>query len=173
VIELYGKTMALLLCRAALTLGAVTLVATPALTQQRFDKVQYLKLWPEEHGGPGRRVKDSLLKGTVVFNGDKKEVRFLDARGSLIATIPNDQISAMVIAAKDPTLPWQMVPDHYLFTIKYKDSQQETPAMVLILNRHNLRAILTAAPAETGKEVFHQDGCCFFRPHSCATKQSK
>jgi hypothetical protein len=141
---------------AATLCGTFTMVRSQqsaALEQRKFDRVQYLR------PGAKEQKKDAHpVKGSVVFDRNQKTVVFLDEKGNSNISIPTEKISSMFVERRVPLL--HRVSDKFLLTIQYTDTEGTGKSVVITLDKHNWRDILIAAAAETGKEVFHKDGCC-------------
>ena len=125
------------------------------LGQHRFDHLHYLMPRLE-----GQKKGDPSVKGSVVFDGTRKAVEFLNEKGDPITEISTANITGMSVEQKTPRNPFQRVPDKYLLTIRYTDTEGTRRFVAITLDKHNRRAVLSAAVAETGKEVFHIDRCC-------------
>jgi hypothetical protein len=140
-------------CIFALIGILVTSTATPG--ERRFDHVKYLEPRTKEQKSQGHPAS-----GSVVFDKDKKTVEFLGKNGDSVVSIRTEEITKMLVDDKPPRLyrPWL----EYLLTIEYTDNEKTHRSVAIILNKHNLRDVLMAAAAETGKEVFHVGACCMF-----------
>ena len=106
----------------------------------------------------GRKKGNHALNGSVVFDSEKGAVDFLDQKGNSILSIPNDKITNPMHLEPKPRLigpPYQ-----YLLTIRYTDDKGIEKSVAITLGQRNLREVMLAASAETGKEVFHEGGCC-------------
>lgn len=152
---MYGKTVG----KWIFALSGLVLMSTAALGQRKFDHVKYLKPWTK-----GQRKIGHPVNGSVVFDSDKKMVEFLDKKSVQTISIPTEEITAMFVDTKAPPLyrPFQMVPNEYSLTMEYTDTDRTEKSVAIILDKRNLRDVLAAAAAETGKEVFHVNGCCRF-----------
>lgn len=133
-----------------LALGGILVMSTAAFGQRKFDHIQYQTWTKEQKNG------DHPLKGSVVFDSNKKAVEFLDEKGDSILIIPTDKITnPMVVDYKA-----RLLKVDYLLTIRYTDIEGADKSVVITLHKGNLRDVLLAAATETRKEVFHKDGCC-------------
>jgi hypothetical protein len=137
--------------KGILAVGAILLMSNAALGQSKFDHVHYLK-----PGTKGENEGNHRVKGSVVFDGDQKVVKFLDEKSDSTLSIPTDKITNMFVEKK-----LRLIPAYdLLLTIRYADPGGTEQSVVITLGLRNWRHILMAAAAETRKEVFHVDGCC-------------
>ena len=147
----WGLTERRTVRKGILAVGGILLMSTATLGQRKFDHVHYLK-----PGAKEQKKGDHPVKGTVVFDGNQKAVEFLDEKGNSNISIPTDKITDMFVEQKVPLL----LSNKFLLTIRYTDTEGTRKSVVITLDKHNWRDVLIAAAAETGKEVFHKDGCC-------------
>jgi hypothetical protein len=142
--------------KGILALGGMLLMSSAALGQHKFDHVQYLKPWTK-----GQKQGSYPVKGSLVFDRDRKAVEFLDEKNNAVISFPNENITSISVARKDaswllnPIVVW--VPKCFL-TFRYKDTEgAEQSAVLIILENKSTRELLMATAAETGKEVFHRE----------------
>jgi hypothetical protein len=147
----WGLTERRTVRKGILAVGGILLMSTATLGQRKFDHVHYLK-----PGAKEQKKGDHPVKGTVVFDGNQKAVEFLDEKGNSNVSIPIDKITDMFVEQKVPLL----LSNRFVLTIRYTDTEGTGKSVVITLDKHNWRDVLIAAAAETGKEVFHKDGCC-------------
>ena len=147
----WGLTERRTVRKGILAVGGILLMSTATLGQRKFDHVHYLK-----PGAKEQKKGDHPVKGTVLFDGNQKAVEFLDEKGNSNISIPTDKITDMFVEQKVPLL----LSNKFLLTIRYTDTEGTRKSVVITLDKHNWRDVLIAAAAETGKEVFHKDGCC-------------
>ena len=107
--------------KGILALGGMLLVSSAALGQHKFDHVQYLKPWTK-----GQKQGSYPVKGSLVFDRDRKAVEFLDEKNNEVISFPNENITSISVALKDaswllnPIVVW--VPKCFL-TFRYKDTE--------------------------------------------------
>jgi hypothetical protein len=147
----WGLTERRTVRKGILAVGGILLMSTATLGQRKFDHVHYLK-----PGAKEQKKGDHPVNGTVVFDGNQKAVEFLDEKGNSNISIPTDKITDMFVEQKVPLL----LSNRFVLTIRYTDTEGTGKSVVITLDKHNWRDVLIAAAAETGKEVFHKDGCC-------------
>ena len=147
----WGLTERRTVRKGILAVGGILLMSTATLGQRKFDHVHYLK-----PGAKEQKKGDHPVKGTEMFDGNQKAVEFLDEKGNSNISIPTDKITDMFVEQKVPLL----LSNKFLLTIRYTDTEGTRKSVVITLDKHNWRDVLIAAAAETGKEVFHKDGCC-------------
>jgi preprotein translocase subunit SecG len=124
----------------------------------RFDKAEYLQ------GTSGGQVKaGTTLKGTLVFDSEKKNVDFLQESGSPAMSIKYDTIKNITYekASKpryaaavlvSPLFLLSHGKKHYL-TFQYNDGTGEGKYAIIHLDKKNAREAVACAEAQTGKKV--------------------
>ena len=124
----------------------------------RFNKAEYLQ------GTTGGQVKaGTTVKGTLVFDAEKKNVNFLQESGSPALSIKYDAIKTMTYekASKpryaaavlvSPLFLLSHGKKHYL-TFQYNDETGEGKYAIIHLDKKNAREAIACAEAQTGKKV--------------------
>ncbi len=122
-----------------------------------FDKAEYIK--PAEAGSK----KGETLPGILRFDGAKKEVQFVDRKGTGALSIRYDAIKSMLYEktakpryAAGLLLAWPLLftksKKHYL-TIQYTDAAGAGQFAIIHLDKSNFQEAVARAEAETGKKV--------------------
>ncbi len=124
----------------------------------RFDKAEYLQAT-----STGQKKAGESVKGTLVFDPEKKSVGFLHESGSPALTIQFDAIKNMTYEkASKPRMAEAVLisplfllsnsKKHYL-TFQYTDESGQSKYAIIHLNKKNAREAVACAEAQTGKKV--------------------
>ena len=122
-----------------------------------FDKAEYLK--PAAAGSK----KSETVGGTLRFDTAKKEVQWVDKKGTPAFSIKYDAIKSMLYEktakpryAAGLLLAWPLLftksKKHYL-TIQYTDPAGVGQFVLIHLDKSNFREAVARAESETGKKV--------------------
>jgi hypothetical protein len=122
-----------------------------------FDKAEYLK--PAAAGSK----KGETVGGTLRFDSGKKEVEFLDKKGTADVDVKYDSIKSILYEktskpryAAGLLLAWPLLftksKKHYL-TIQYTDAAGTGAFAIIHLDKSNFREAIARAESETGKKV--------------------
>ena len=132
---------------------------TPAKEDtHRFDKAEYLP-----GTTTGQMKAGQAIKGTLVFDTQKRNVDFLQESGSPALSIKFDSIKTMTYekASKprmaeavliSPLFLLSNAKKHYL-TIQYADESGEGKYAIIHLHKNNARQAVACAESQTGKKV--------------------
>jgi hypothetical protein len=144
--------------KAVLIAGCALVFAATSFVGVKFDHAEYLKPKTE-----GQKKDDHSVKGSVSFDRDKKSVDFLDEKGTIVLSIPNDQIKSILYekTSKPRYAEAILISPFFLFThskkhfltIQYADGDGQGKFALIHMDKGNAREILAAAEAETGKKV--------------------
>jgi hypothetical protein len=124
----------------------------------RFDKAEYLQAT-----STGQKKAGTPVKGTLVFDPEKRNVNFLQESGSPALSIKYDAIKNITYekAAKpryaeavliSPLFLLSHGKKHYL-TFQYADEAGEGKYAIVHLDKKNAREAVACAEAQTGKTV--------------------
>ncbi len=124
----------------------------------RFDKAEYLQAT-----SGGQKKAGEAVKGTLVFDPETKNVKFLQNSGSQVLSIKYDAIKNMTYekASKpryaeaviiSPLFLLSNAKKHYL-TIQYADETGAGKYAIVHLDKKNAREAVACAEAQTGKQV--------------------
>jgi len=122
-----------------------------------FGKAEYVK--PAAAGSK----KGETVDGSLRFDAAKKEVQFVDKKGSSAVDIKYDAIKSMLYEktakpryAAGLLLAWPLLftksKKHYL-TIQYTDAAGAGQFVIIHLDKSNFREAVARAESETGKKV--------------------
>ncbi|MGA3177956.1 MAG: hypothetical protein ABSE19_11500 [Candidatus Acidiferrum sp.] len=124
----------------------------------RFDKAEYLQAT-----ATGQRKAGNSVKGTLVFDTERKTVDFLQETGSPALSIKYDAIKNMTYekASKprmaeavliSPVFLLSNSKKHYL-TLQYTNDAGDGQFAIIHLDKKNAREAVACAEAQTGKKV--------------------
>ena len=124
----------------------------------RFGKAEYLQAT-----STGQKKAGKAVKGTLVFDPEKKTVDFLQDSGSPALSIKFDAIKDMTYEkASKPRMTEAVLisplfllsnsKKHYL-TFQYTDESGEGKYAIIHLDKSNAREAVACAEAQTGKKV--------------------
>jgi len=141
----------------ALALGQES-SSKPGEDTHRFDKAEYLQAT-----STGQKKTGEALKGTLVFDTQKRNVDFLQASGFPALSIKFDSIKNMTYekASKprmaeavliSPLFLLSNAKKHYL-TFQYTDDSGQGKFAIIHLDKKNARQAVACAEAQTGKKV--------------------
>lgn len=149
------------ICRPVFAAGcalAFAAVSFAAATTTKFDHAEYLR--PK---GEGQKKDDHPVKGSIVFDREKKSVEFLDEKGASVVSIPDEKIKTMLYerTSKPRYAEAILISPFFLFahskkhflTIQYADGDGQGKFAMIHLDKGNARDVVAAAEAETGKRV--------------------
>lgn len=144
--------------KAALSGLCALAFAATSLAGIKFDHAEYLRPKAE-----GQKKDEHPVKGSVSFDRDKKSVDFLDEKGTVALSIPDDKIKSMLYekTSKPRYAEAILISPFFLFThskkhfltIQYTDGDGQGKFALIHMDKGNAREILAAAEAETGKKV--------------------
>ena len=134
----------------------------PGEDTHRFDKAEYLQAT-----STGQKKAGEPVKGTLVFDTQKRNVDFLQASGSPALSIRFDSIKNMTYekASKprmaeavliSPLFLLSNAKKHYL-TFQYTDDSGQGKYAIIHLDKKNARQAVACAEAQTGKKVEQVD----------------
>ncbi len=149
-----------MISRKTLVLGLACVLFAPGVSfaQNKFEHAEYLR------AATAGQKKGDPVKGTLTFDGGKKEVVFLGSKDAIEQLrIPYSAIKTMLYEktakpryAAGLLIAWPLLftksKQHYL-TIQYNDAAGTGQYAVIHLDKNNARQALAAAEAETGKKV--------------------
>lgn len=146
------------LCILAFAFGQDSTNRTTSEDKHRFGKAEYL-----EATSAGQKKAGKAVKGTLVFDGEKKNVDFLQDSGSPALSIKFDAIKNMTYEkASKPRMAEAVLisplfllsnsKKHYL-TFQYTDETGEGKYAIIHLDKGNVRQAVACAEAQTGKKV--------------------
>jgi hypothetical protein len=152
--ERIGRAILALGCTVAFS--AMSFAAPSDATT--FDHEEYLKPRTE-----GQKKDDHPVKGSLVFDKEKKTVEFFDEKGVSVVSISDDKIKTMLYekTSKPRYAEAVLISPFFLFThskkhfltIQYSDADGQGKFAMIHLDKGNARAVVAAAEAETGKKV--------------------
>jgi hypothetical protein len=136
---------------------AVTLGLSAIAFGQEFRNAELFK------GATAEKKKGDSVKGTLAFDKEKKEIRFLTGKGTPELTIGHEAIKSMTYEraakpryAEGILIAWPLLftksKKHYL-TIQYSEPSGAGQYAIMRLDKNNYRDILATAEAQTGKRV--------------------
>ncbi len=125
--------------------------------QVDFDKAEYLKA-----AAPGSK-KGETVPGILRFDSAKKEVQFVEKKGTPALSVKYEAIKSMLYEktakpryAAGLLLAWPLLftksKKHYL-TIQYANAAGTGQFAIIHLDKSNFREVLARAESETGKKV--------------------
>ena len=139
-------------------MGCTLLLSIASFAEAKFDHAEYMKPKTE-----GQKKDDHPVKGSVSFDRDKKAVVFLDEKGTVVISIPDDQIKSMLYekTSKPRYAEAILISPFFLFThskkhfltIQYAGADGQGKFALIHMDKGNARDIVAAAEAETGKKV--------------------
>jgi len=124
----------------------------------RFGKAEYLQAT-----STGQKKAGQSVKGTLVFDPQRKNVDFLQESGSPVLSIKFDAIKNMTYEkASKPRMAEAVLisplfllsnsKKHYL-TLQYTDESGQSKYAIIHLDKKNAREAIACAEAQTGKKV--------------------
>lgn len=145
-----------------IVLASCALLADEPRNLNQFNHAEYLQ---PVAGEKSKSV--TTVSGTLVFNQEKKNVEFLDGKGSPVLSVKYDAIKSMLyertsrpryVAAilVSPLFLFAHSKKHYL-TIQYADDAGAGQYAIVHLDKKNARAAVAAAEAATGKKVDREE----------------
>lgn len=154
-------TMTVLLFLCAVSFGQKDAKSTKPDTHH-FDKAEYLQATTT-----GQKKAAPPVKGTLVFDPESKDVKFLQDSGSPVMTIKYEAIKGMTYekASKpryaeaviiSPLFLLSNSKKHYL-TFQYADEAGQGKYAIVHLDKKNAREAVACAEAQIGKQVEQVD----------------
>jgi hypothetical protein len=144
--------------KTVLAASCAVVFTSASLAATKFDHAEYMKPKTE-----GQKKDDHPVKGSVSFDKEKKTVEFLDEKGALVISIPNDKIKSILYekTSKPRYAEALLISPFFLFThskkhfltIQYMDANGQGKFAMIHMDKGNARDIVAAAEAETGKTV--------------------
>jgi hypothetical protein len=140
------------------TVPALAASDNASLAARKFDHAELF-------GGTsnGQKKAGGSTKGALLFDAEKKILKFEAQKGSEVVSIPYSQIKSLLYeqASKpryteavliSPMFLLAHSKKHYL-TIQYTDANGAGQFAIVLLDKKNAQAAVAAAQAETGKNV--------------------
>ena len=137
---------------------AVLFVAVPCFAANKFENAEYF-----QGTSNGQKKSVPAIKGSLLFDSEKKNVEFLDNNGTPASSIGYDSIKTIIYEKTStpryaaavlvsPMFLLSHAKKHYL-TFQYTGQDGSGQYMIVHLDKKNARNAVAAAEAETGKKV--------------------
>lgn len=150
-------TITVLLVLSPLSLGQKDAKSAKVDTHH-FDKAEYLQATTT-----GQKKAAPPVKGTLVFDQDSKDVKFLQESGSPVMSIKYEAIKGMTYEKSSkpryaeaviisPLFLLSNAKKHYL-TFQYADETGQGKYAIVHLDKKNAREAVACAEAQVGKQV--------------------